>query len=80
MYLGIDFGTCFSSVAVLDGGGRAITNGVLYGDGQNTGMPTVMAKSPYMGLPIICGFDCEQDDGISEQDKIRYIKKQIRIL
>ncbi len=78
MYLGIDFGTCFSSVAVLDGGGRAITNGVLYGDGQNTGMPTVMAKSPYMGLPIICGFDCEQDDGISEQDKIRYIKKQIR--
>lgn len=84
MYLGIDFGTCFSSVAVLDGNGRAITEGVLSGDREGTGMPTVMAKNPHYqegqrnSLQFICGFNCERNSWILEQDKIRYIKKQIR--
>lgn len=74
MYFGIDFGTCFSSVAVLGPKNDPI-DVTFKRDVLGTGMPSVLAIDN--GRPV-CGFTCEQRNTISDARKIRNLKKQIR--
>ena len=75
MELGIDFGTCFSSIAIMNGT-RPMTN--LFDDDRGAGIPTLFMYSRKYQQEVY-GFECTKSDAIqNSEDVVRYMKKMVR--
>ena len=76
MLMGIDFGTCFSNVAVMRG--REVVKS-LRSDPGDTGLPTLFMYSRLSGKELY-GYDCvnTKDAFVYSADVIRYMKRTIR--
>lgn len=75
MLMGIDFGTCFSTVSVMVGN---TPNAYFMYDPNKTGIPTEFMYSAASGRELY-GYECSSYEAAQNADQIiRYMKKQIR--
>ncbi len=75
MIIGIDFGTCFSSVAIMNGS-KPVTNYMK--DPNRTGTPTLFMYSKDMKKELF-GYECLSGEGLTHSsDIVRYIKRDVR--
>lgn len=74
MIVGIDFGTCFSSAAIMNGL-IPVTN---YASDTAEGIPSLFMYSKELGKELY-GSECEGKEGLrNEGDVVRYMKRQVR--
>ena len=75
MKIGIDFGTCFSSIGFMNGR-RPVTN--ILDDRNNSGIPTLFMYSKSKNEELY-GYDCTTFEAIiNNKDVVRYMKKMVR--
>ncbi len=75
MIIGIDFGTCFSSVSVMSG---MVPDNSFLRDETGMGMPTVFLFDAEKGAEVF-GNDCESPEYYRRSgDIVRYVKRTIR--
>lgn len=74
MIVGIDFGTCFSSAAIMNGL-IPVTN---YASDTAEGIPSLFMYSKDLNKELY-GNECTGKEGIeNEEDVVRYMKRQVR--
>ena len=74
MIVGIDFGTCFSSAAIMSGL-IPVTN---YASDTNEGIPSLFMFSKETGKELY-GIDCTKREAVeNEDDVVRYMKRLVR--
>ncbi|MBQ8495910.1 MAG: Hsp70 family protein [Clostridia bacterium] len=77
MYLGIDFGTCFSSIAGLGDGNKALPNTHIF-EKHVKGIPSLFMYSKEKDKNLF-GDDCLKGEAkLHSADIVRYMKKLIR--
>ena len=75
MIIGIDFGTCFSSIAIMNGL-IPVTNFGTTGDAR--GIPTLFMFSKALNTELY-GTDCEIGEAVvNSKEVVRYMKKIVR--